>query len=96
MQLLFDLLKLLWENFCLGSTGINFLFQNLGSSLKHLNASVLNEITDSVAFVVRDDALWANIYLVVLAEVFCLFLRVTDAVLDIALGNFALLSICSI
>ena len=77
------------EDLGFSHAGVNLLLQNLRSSLENLNILRFTLITYSVTFVVLNYALRTNIYVVVLAKVLSLLVRVFGA--ELLLGMFLVL-----
>jgi hypothetical protein len=63
-----NLLQLISKDFSLAHTRIYLLLEYLSSSLEDLDDLIYALVTNAMAFVVRNDALRANVDLVVLTE----------------------------
>lgn len=74
-------MQFLLEHDSFALTGINLFIQNLRSFEEGLLLVRLVFVCNPVAFMLLHDALRADVYLVVLAEVFCFLLRVAETVL---------------
>ena len=81
LELVFDLGQFFRKDACFFSTRVNFLLQDLGSSLEDLHEPRLAHVADVVAFVVEDNALGADVYLVCLAKILSLLLWMLQTVL---------------
>lgn len=81
LELVFDLAKFVRENRCLLLAGVDFFLQDLSPSLEHLDEARLTHVTDIVAFVLHDDALGADVDLLVLTKELGALVGVLEAVL---------------
>ena len=81
LELVFDFGKFFSENSSFFPTPVYFLLENLGPALEHLNQSGLAHIANVVAFVFKDDALGADVDLVVLAPKLGALVRMLQTVL---------------
>lgn len=79
--MVFYLGQLVTENVCLAAARVDLLLENLRSFLEDLDLLGLSHLADVVALVVCDEALAADVDLVILAEEFCPLVRVLGAVL---------------
>jgi len=81
LELVFDFGEFFRENRGFLPTRVDFFLQNLRATLEYLHLAGLAHIADVVAFVFKDDALGADIDLLVLAEELRSFVGVFRAVL---------------
>lgn len=81
LELVFDFSKLLGEDTCFLTGGVDLFLEDLGAALEHLHQSRLAHIANVMPFVLKDDALGANIDLIIFAEEFGALVGVLEAVL---------------
>ena len=76
-------MKFLRENLCFSDRSVDLFLEYLCATLEHLYGAGFSDVAYPVALVVSHDALGADHYLIVLAEVLALLLRVAHAILNL-------------